>query len=75
MKTYLGFTQEAGQAPFVSSHSVKVLTKDSYKVEFYPEWTSKENTLLAPGAKNTMYFQVYAEGQNKDAKRELIGFA
>jgi len=57
LKTYIGFAQEKGTAaPFASSHSVPILKKDEFDVQFSPEWSV--SGLLAGGVKNKVYFQV-----------------
>jgi len=45
MKTFIGYSQEKGTAsPFVSSHSVPILKKDAFKVEFTTEFASSNKT-------------------------------
>ena len=82
IKTYLGFTQEKvkkGVFPFVSSHSIPILKKDAYKVEFYPEFTGEQykDPILVANLPQKVYFQVVSDvdESNPNAKKEGVEFS
>lgn len=53
LKTYIGLFADA---PFVSSHSVPILKKDAFTVQFFPEFATDGNFMLAPNVPNKVYF-------------------
>lgn len=52
LRVYLGYSKQ----PFVSQHSIPILKKDAFLVEFFSEFGTEEKFVLKPDLTQKVYF-------------------